>query len=289
MKIITYPDRAAWLAARHGPFIGASECYAMMHTPFALYAEKAMPPIDREPNEAMFWGTRLEPVVREEYEQRIGKKIEYPGRWAIAWSTVHPWLFCSLDGLIGDDGVYEGKTSSIFAAADWEEGVPDRYFWQAQHAMAATVREYCEFACLVGGQRLAAMRVDRNEEAVSALIEAGYDLSKRIVERNPPPVDGSVATTKALKRMHPDDNGETCELDESAALWANAIEEAKDDIKNLEKVKAEHENRLRAAIGDNTFARLPNGWIVSYKTQERKAYAVERSKCRVMKISKGIK
>jgi predicted phage-related endonuclease len=57
----------------------------------------------------------------------------------------------------------------------------------------------------------------------------------------------------------------------------------KEDIKTKTERVSEIENRTRLAIGDATFAELPSGRQVTWKTQERKGYYVQPAKFRAMR------
>jgi hypothetical protein len=84
--------------------------------------------------------------------------------------------------------------------------------------------------------------------------------------------------------VHPRDHGTTIELPPEAAAWQTEIDRCKAEIAALEKLKAEADNKLRAAIGDATEAFAPGGYRWTYKVQKAKAYTVPEREYRVLRV-----
>ena len=132
----TFPNRAAWLAARrHG--IGASEVSAILglnpyRSCFEVWASKmdtapAQGGIAEEAaaSEAATWGVLLEPVVRTEVARRIGRRIFIPGKETpdqhVSWFNTRLLdrgipLFVTPDGQI--DSAYAAELSAAEGLAD---------------------------------------------------------------------------------------------------------------------------------------------------------------------------
>ena len=70
-------------------------------------------------------------------------------------------------------------------------------------------------------------------------------------------------------------------VDCRAASGVASIDDIVDRLR-AEADKTALENRIKAAIGDNTYGLLPNGGKYSWKTQQRKAYQVSASSRRVL-------
>ena len=92
---------------------------------------------------------------------------------------------------------------------------------------------------------------------------------ERMVNDDPPPVDGSESTYRALTILHPDDNGETIQLPKKISTAYQRIERNKLKVKEIAAKTDLLENIIRAAIGNNTFA-ITDDLTLSLKTQERK-------------------
>lgn len=145
--VVTGPDRAAWLARRRAG-IGGSDAAAVvgLHpwlSPLGLFFDKTgAVGADTEPTEAMEWGIRLESVVAQAWSEKNQQPIKrfppYDPANILAHPE-HPWMIANLDGLVlADDtsipfddtddvhpvAVLEIKTASGWAAADWDDGVP---------------------------------------------------------------------------------------------------------------------------------------------------------------------
>lgn len=120
--------------------------------------------------EAAYWGTRLEPVLLEEYARRTGRIVvgrnELGELWPWGWGgrqfcgydiepdglldtlrhPDHAWMMCHLDGLAyeihGDEArlaaIIEAKTASAYRSGDWgadgSDAIPHEYMVQVQWA-----------------------------------------------------------------------------------------------------------------------------------------------------------
>lgn len=292
MSTITcHHDREAWIAARLTG-IGASEAPAVMglskwSSPFSVWCQKTgKVPYDDEPSEYMRWGSILEAPVREEFVRRTNLSVEHLGPYAIVWHETIPWLFCSPDGLIGDDGLYEGKTANAFATHDWDESVPDYVLCQVQHQLAVTGRFYCYVCVLIGGSKLKYYCVNRDDLFIGEMLKV-LDRFWTLVESDvPPDVDGNSATSNAIRRLHPNDSGRTVILPEVADLILEEREILKSHAAKLKTQIDELDNRLKLMLKDATWGQTQAGFTVSYKTTERAGYTVEPATFRQLRVSK---
>jgi len=291
--------RAAWLAERRNG-IGASEVAAVLGvhpflSPYELWVRKTgMAPEgeEAEESEAMYWGNVLEEVISAEYCRRTGRRVADHGRYTIQRNPKFPHVFATLDREILPSGgkgrgVLECKTTGAWAASEWELGAPLTYQVQVQVQLAVTGFEEGALAVLIGGQRYQHTEFQRNEEFICRMAEAVADFWARVVAKEPPPVDGSASTARALRALHPRDSGETVELPAEALQWHQDLEAAKAAMKAAEAARRVAENQLQAAIGDATFGLLPDGSSYSWRTQEREAHQVAASSFRVLRHVKS--
>ena len=58
-------------------------------------------------------------------------------------------------------------------------------------------------------------------------------------------------------------------------------------VKEAETRRTELQNKLKLAIGDNTFGELPSGGKFTWKTQDRKEHFVAASTSRVLRRTKA--
>ncbi len=92
-----------------------------------------------------------------------------------------------------------------------------------------------------------------------------------------------------IKQLYPKDNGSEADLtgDNRAAALTEDLIETRAALKRLEKQEDELRTELIGKIGPHSFARIAGGRRLSWKLQHKKAYAVEASDFRVLRILKG--
>jgi putative phage-type endonuclease len=288
------PDaRAAWHAQRRQG-IGASDAAAILgvhpyQSLIGLWGEKTgrIQPDDLSGNEAVRFGTLLEPIVLSELAERTGRQVTPWPQDQVVISEDHPWLRCTPDASQVDadrgQGLVEAKTANLFAGRDWSDEPPLHYQVQLQHQMAVTGDAWGTLCALIGGQRFVWFDCDRNQSFIDTLLEQEERFWWHVTHDTQPEAEGSVACTDALRRLYPDDNGEVIELPAEAAHWDGRLRAIKDAIKDLESEKRTLENQLKAAIGEATVGVLPDGSEYSYRTQSRKEHVVAASTFRVLR------
>jgi putative phage-type endonuclease len=283
--------RDEWLAARRRG-IGASESAGVLgvspwSSPLSVWASKIHGDAVEE-NEAMRWGTLLEPVVLAEYQERTGRTVT---RHDQAVSLDHPdfertHMTATPDGYDADGRVVQVKTTSAYMKDEWADGeAPLHYRVQLQHELAVTGRDAGALVVLIGGQELRIVEETRNVAFVEALEEACARFWRDFVEpRVMPPATATPADIRALERLHPSDSGETVELPPEAAIWDVRLAEIGEVLKALGEEKERIQNQLRAAIGGATYGSIPGAagrW--SWKHQDRKEYTVAAGTMRVLR------
>lgn len=276
--------RAEWLELRRAG-IGGSDAAAIAGqskytSALELYLEKTGVISATVDNEAMFWGRTLEGPVADVLEVRTGVELEptvamlrhpehrfmqaTPDRHAF----MHRSVVADLAELAGQDleglhgwGIAEIKTSGHFTGDDWRKGkVPDHYVLQGMHYLAVTGQAYCLFGCLVAGQRLIPIIVRRDDELIDHLITLELEFWLRVLDRDPPPPDGSAATTELLAHLWDVKPNAVVELE---AETVDALIARRDHMKRVaaaaEYRQREAENKLKWLIGDNAEAIAPGG------------------------------
>lgn len=275
---MTGTERAAWLAKRREGIGGSDSAILFGCNPwqsaFALYQDKVGELVDDTDTPATFWGRKLEPAVREAYGEILGRRV-LPG----VENARHPeidFMLANTDGEVqpvavhDGPGVYEGKTTSVFNAAQWDNDVPLYYQVQVQHYLAVTGLQWGSVACLIMGKRdpFVWRDVERNDRFIEALQDRVHTFwLKHVVPRVPPPVDESSSTDKALRLLHPKDNGRLIMLPSEAASWWDRRQDVKKEIKELAKEEQLLTNRLREAIGPASYAMFESGEGFSCKHQ----------------------
>lgn len=299
MNDIRYDSREEWLADRKNGIGGSESAAAIGASPWMsaieLWGIKTgrIEPDNLDEVERVRWGSLLEPVIGQEFGERTGRDVRQWNQLQVITHDAYSFIRCTPDAFQDDTsiigtGLLQIKTTSEWNKDDWRDGnVPLHYQVQVQHELAVTGCRWASIACLVGGQKLEWVDVERNEPFIEALIARLKDFWACVVNDVEPPPDSSLSCAKALKALHPDDNGETAIID-ADNNWPAKLAEAKRTIKEQEAIATEAENHIRSLIGDNTFAVFPDGTIFSYKTQERKGYEVKPSKTRVLRTIKQL-
>jgi putative phage-type endonuclease len=276
------PDREEWLELRRGG-IGGSDAVVLAglspyHSAFELWLDKRGLPIEDRDSEAAEWGRRLEPVVAEAVAEREGCTIRRSE--GIVRHPVDHHRIASLDGIAdyGDDcGVYEGKTTSLWRAADWDDGnVPDAYRIQGQHYMGVTGYDWCLFGCLIGGQRLVIARVERDDDLIAHLWEMEDAFWTGVVEGTPPPPDGSRATTELLHHVWDVDPGKSVVVSHAETVdIIGRYRDASTEESSARERKAEAGNLLRLQLGDAEIALSDEDGRVLYTWKETPEKLIE--------------
>lgn len=149
-----------------------------------------------EQNERMFWGTVLEPVIRDEWAKKNPEfEVFETGTWADGWKHANP------DGIlkIGDEfGLLEIKTAGYV----WDN-VPPHYEAQCQWYMHLLGLKWAKIVVLFQGNRLETFHLnyDPTFEKAVALVERFWD---KVQVDSAPDWDGSESTYQTVRQINPD-------------------------------------------------------------------------------------
>lgn len=286
-------DRDTWLAERLSG-IGGSDSAAILgaskwYSPFRLWSEKVglVEPEDLSDSEPVEWGNRLEPVIAEAYQERTGRMVELNPPFLITKHPQYDWMRATLDARQFDTergpGILQIKTTNEYKGKDWDDEPPLQYQIQLQHEIAVAGEGWGTLCVLIGGQRLRWFDMDRNDKFIAALIEKLKAFWQLVLTKTPPEPDASRATTEALAKLYPSDNGETVLLPAEADDWDAVLQECKAERTKLDAREREAKNKLTAAIGAATFGMLGDGSRYSLKTVERDGYEVKPSTYRTLR------
>jgi putative phage-type endonuclease len=222
--------------------------------------------------EPAYWGNRLEPIICEEYQIRTGRGIVDLGAFALQYNPKYPFAHGTPDRVIkcfnatNTDGVLEAKNVSLRMAQHWEDGPPVYYRIQVQHLMAITGLEWGAIVALIGGNEyFISQDFQRNDAFIEQMMEAEFKFMQCVKQGVPPAVDGSEATTNALKALYPKPvDQKLISLPSSFKLVDLDLQDTKKRISELENRKNLLENQIREAMGDATEATIDDS-IAKYK------------------------
>lgn len=150
-----------------------------------------------EQNEKMFWGTVLEPVIRDEWaKQNPEFEIFKTGTWADDYRHANP------DGILklGDEfGLLEIKT----AGYRWDV-VPPQYVAQCQWYMHLLGLKWCKLVVLFQGNTLETYHLDYDAKFALDMVNRVQDFWDGVKSDFAPNWDGSESTYQTVRAMHPD-------------------------------------------------------------------------------------
>ncbi len=237
-------------------------------TPFELWLEKTgQSSLDDTAGEAAYFGNLLEDMVAKEFEVRTGKKVRRNN--FMLQHPEHSFITANIDRkVVGESAVLECKTASAFLAKDWEsDEIPDSYLVQVQHYLGVTGYEHAYIAVLIGGQKFIWKDIKRDEELIQMIFNAEVHFWNHHVFGNvPPALDGSSAAEKFLKeRYKKSDPNKTIDLAFEHKGRIDNYLELKQNIKQLEELAKETENKLKQELEDAEIGFVQN-YQVNWKS-----------------------
>jgi putative phage-type endonuclease len=255
--------------------------------PITLWQEKIGQLVEWEGNEPAYWGTVLEPVIREHYARLHDARIYVPPE--PLYDVERPWMRASPDGivLVGEewDRGLEVKAPGLRQDEHWgaegSEDVPIVYEVQVRWYMHVTKRPRWDFAVLIGGQGYREYAIERDLEVEEAIVgEADHFWNAYVVPRVPPPPDATSEYSEYLARSYAKKRKDylvaTVELDAKVTQ----LVELREQLKAVERDKKLLENQVRAAIGDaagvdTSLGRLKNTLVKGQRKTNWQAIAEE--------------
>jgi len=248
-----------WLEIRNKGIGGSDAGVVMGLNPYkgrvSLWMEKTgqKEPDDLSDNESVEMGVKFEPLIANIFEERTGKKVRKCGTLQ---SVEYPWLLANVDRLIiGEDAGLEIKNVGVRQSSLWKDDeVPDMYYAQCQHYMLVTGLPLWYIAALIGGNHFLYKPIPRNESFISEMFQKEAAFWTLCEHEIMPEVDGLEDTKTALSVMFPQAKKETeLELettDDLEEIFKNYADYKK-TIKELETLKTECENKIKALMGNN--------------------------------------
>jgi putative phage-type endonuclease len=264
--------------------LGGSDCAAALglsrwKTSLQLYLEKRGElATDRGESDEQWFGTAIEPVVRQWYAERSGRTVRLPVGSLL--HPVHQWMVAHLDGYSigsGDCRGYEGK--SAVSSAGWglehTDQIPIDAFMQVQHYMIVTGLDVFDVVCLVG-RRFKSYEVVADAELHQHIVAGERAFMERVKAGDPPPLDYRHRTALDLvRRLYPGTNGARMQATDDALQWRAKMEAAAE----VERSAAREKNAARAALlhimGESALLDFSDGKSFRRLEVSKGAYTVE--------------
>lgn len=272
-------------------FIGSSDSAAICglnpyRTPYDVFCEKTGRVEPFVGNDATDAGDRLESAVISWALDKIGAKTFFRAPSAITLGVLGAHIDCEAFLDDGEKVIIEGKTGGITTPLQFdrwgEEGtadIPDHYQIQVQHQLACAGSDFQRafVPALIPPRGFVLFVVERDNEAIDALIERCTDFWERHVKADVPP-DGA-PTLDVAKRLRRRARTEVA-IDPALVMeWQRAKEakKAADDVEEYARAA------VLAALGDAERGLFAGGEVTYFETA-RKSYTVEACKFRTLRF-----
>lgn len=218
-------------------------------------------------NEAMTWGKILEPVIREQFKQKTGKKVVEVH--SILQSEEFPFMIADIDGLTEDvngaPAILEVKCVSEYKRSEWDNNqIPYYYMTQVMHYLAVTGLDTAYVCAFIGGNSMIVREVKADQEMIAMLVACEKNFWDKVVNCVRPEADASDACKELLDSLYRGGVSEQIVLPEEAIEFVDLYLEASADEDSAKAKKQLASNRLKEIMGDYNSATCL-GHTVSWK------------------------
>jgi putative phage-type endonuclease len=221
-------------------------------------------------------GRALESFLREKFQRETGLLIN---DCAIMGNhDEHEFLAANFDCVLVDSPVpVELKAVGSWAWKEWETAVPLYYQAQVQHQIAVMDAPHAYIIGWSFGRDPVIEKIERDDEAISVIVDkCAYFWKNHVVPRVPPVLDEN-ATSDNIRALFPKSNQGQIALPDSASVWLEQWDAAKDlEVKALQ-LKEESKRRLMAMMEDHESGTLGDRTI-TWKSHERSSFDSKRFK-----------
>lgn len=239
-----------------------------------------------EGNERTKWGNILEPVIRRDYEERKGVRVEVHGTHT---HPERPWMMASPDGLVYYARVepelgLEIKCHTIYLrhlyGAPGSDEVPQYELCQCAWGMAVTGLPRWDLVAFIDGQPTE-YTIDRDLELEAMLIERADKFRRDcILGGTPPEPDGTDAYSEWLATRHKADNklGALINVagEEQTMRLVHRLRELRNEIALREAEEEQMVQGIKARIGDAAGIEWPSGKPAPTKGKDKGILPTER-------------
>ncbi len=280
----TLDTRAEWKARRRQG-LGASDLPAILGlspwaSPFSVWADKSgLLPDEDDESDFMEFGRWAELMIGPWFTDRTGLMVA--GEQMECTHPDEPWMRCTLDGLVFPDrkplaaelamadalGPLQIKTTAF--GPRWEE-IPAHIQAQEQWELHVTGMDRVWIAAL-HGRRLEIYELERDQADIDLMVERARTFwHDHVLAGEPPEVDGSDATARALAAIYPTaTKGKAVDIDTVAGAL-EMLAEAKADAKDAEARESAAKGVLAWALKDAEVGLVAGNEVCTYKHQTRK-------------------
>lgn len=287
-------SKTEWLADRKqgvtaseaAAILGINENYGYAdQSALTIWQDKTSDNIEEKECAIFDAGAALEPVAAREYQrQHPDHEVVDFGRHHILRHPKIPWLSCTLDRLVKAEGIDKPMEIKCVGlgqyqkSSDWKEDPPLKNQIQLQLQMQILGAPSGILAgFFVLGCNLVTVDFERDNELFSLILPRLEKFRQCVLDRvEPDPYDFYIGLD-AVKKYYKTVNRETIEMDTRALELVLDWRSKKYELSVIKKETAELEAKVRALMGKNCFARLPDGSKLERETIQRKGFTTEPS------------
>lgn len=199
-------------------------------------------------NERVYWGQRLEHVIREEFARRVNQRVIVPAQTLFHPSAPllgHPdgWMPAIREGV-------EIKMADKYEADEFGEEesdkVPVRYLMQCSVYMALTEAQWWQLCVLIGGNDLRIYRIPRDQEIEAAVIEGATQFWQHVEKRDPP----DPQTPEDVRLRWPKDYGRIITATPEIESLCKELATAKQELKRATQREEEFKAQVQMFMGE---------------------------------------
>lgn len=212
-------------------------------SPFTLWAKKTGKIDDSfTPSEAAEWGTRLEAVIIDKFEEAHPELTVY--RDAGTWANIdRPWQLANPDAVFeqdGEFGILEIKTARY--EEDWRGSdgwqVPVYYRTQVQWYLQTFGFKRAIVAVLFSGSKYIELEVEADTFEQDTNLAEVVAFREYVEADRQPDFDGALSTLETVRELHPNITDDEVELAELGKLYTTALAALDEAEASLNQAKA---------------------------------------------------
>lgn len=249
----------------HG--IGASEIAAIAGlnpyaSPWDIWLRKTGQKPDVEATQAIEWGHRLEPAIRQAYADKTSAIIHVPE--TSIYHNDREWARATPDGIVlsGEPSnpislwthLVQCKNVGHWVEKSWSDAPPAYVQLQEQWEMDITGLARADVAVLIGGNDFRIYTVHRDDKMIGDLVAIADDFWRKVESRTPPKIDDSHACrdhfTKRLTKVDVVELVADVETEALIGEWRELATKQKATEKRIETIRNEMYQQLVDAKAD---------------------------------------
>lgn len=191
------------------PYMSMLELWMIKTGRMQPQVEQAVSLNTAKPYAPLYWGTKLEPLIAEHYQNLTSNKVRRVNAVLQHPDDDKSFMLANLDySIVGSDEVQilECKSVGQWGAKHWQHSVPLHVIIQVQHQLAVTGKQAAHVCVLLCGHEAKLFKVERNELVIDSIIRAERSFWAHVLHDTPPMVDGSESTARALAALYPEHN-----------------------------------------------------------------------------------